>query len=210
MKMKRLGDKGRYLPWLVFAGTLFVLLFFLARYTVYTLDSDASSELVLAKLLSGEGRLHTEDWLYGSELRVFYSQLIFTPLFYVFESWRAVRFTGTLIMLAALVFSFYWFCRETDSRSSFAPAAMLMLLPLSRIYFDVLYKFAYYLPHAVMGFAVPAALWGYAGRKREGRSRRAGLLLTLGALLSFAVGLNGVRLLLTLYAPMLLSALLLL
>ena len=52
MKMKRLGEKGRYLPWLVFAGTLFVLIFFLARYTVYTLNSDASSELVLAKHLA--------------------------------------------------------------------------------------------------------------------------------------------------------------
>lgn len=208
--MEKLRKSQGQIEYLILAGVFAVLCFFLYRYTVYTLDSDAASELVLAKLLSQEGRLLTEDWLYGSELRVFYSQLIFTPLFYVFESWRAVRFTGTLIMLAALVFSFYWFCRETDSRSSFAPAAMLMLLPLSRIYFDVLYKFTYYLPHAVMGFAVPAALWGYAGRKREGRSRRAGLLLTLGALLSFAVGLNGVRLLLTLYAPMLLSALLLL
>lgn len=208
--MKKLGNRQGQTEYVLALGVFLILCFFLARYTVYTLDSDAASELVLAKLLSQEGRLLTENWLYGSELRVFYSQLIFTPLFYVFESWRAVRFTGTLIMLIALMLAFYWFCRETGSRSSFAPAAMLMLLPLSRIYFDVLYKFTYYLPHAVMGFAVPAALWGYAGRKREGRSRRACLLLTLGALLSFAVGLNGVRLLLTLYAPMLLSALLLL
>ena len=208
--MKTLVKGQKYIEYCIFAGVFLILCFFLARYTVYTLDSDASSELVLAKLLSEEGRLLTEDWLYGSELRVFYSQLIFTPLFSVFDSWRALRFTGTLIMLIALVLAFYWFCRETGSRSSFAPAAMLMLLPLSRIYFDVLYKFTYYLPHAVMGFAVPAALWGYARRKGEGRRGRARLLLALGLLLSFAVGLNGMRLLLTLYGPMLLSALLML
>lgn len=113
-------------------------------------------------------------------------------------------------MLIALVLAFYWFCRETDSRRCFALGAMLMLLPLSRIYFDVLYKFTYYLPHAVMGFAVPAAVWSYARRKGEGRRGRARLLLALGLLLSFAVGLNGMRLLLTLYGPMLLSALLML
>lgn len=208
--MKTLVKGQKYIEYCIFAGVFLILCFFLARYTVYTLDSDASSELVLAKLLSEEGRLLTEDWLYGSELRVFYSQLIFTPLFSVFDSWRAVRFTGTLIMLIALVLAFYWFCRETDNRGSFALTAMLMLLPLSRIYFDVLYKFTYYLPHAVMGFAVPAAVWGYARRKGEGRRGRARLLLALGLLLSFAVGLNGMRLLLTLFAPLLLSALLLL
>ena len=139
--MKTLVKGQKYIEYCIFAGVFLILCFFLARYTVYTLDSDASSELVLAKLLSEEGRLLTEDWLYGSELRVFYSQLIFTPLFSVFDSWRALRFTGTLIMLIALVLAFYWFCRKTDSRSSFALGAMLMLLPLSRIYFDVLYKF---------------------------------------------------------------------
>ena len=208
--MKTLVKGQKYIEYCIFAGVFLILCFFLARYTVYTLDSDASSELVLAKLLSQEGRLLTEDWLYGSELRVFYSQLIFTPLFSVFDSWRALRFTGTLIMLIALVLAFYWFCRETDNRGSFALTAMLMLLPLSRIYFDVLYKFTYYLPHAVMGFAVPAAVWGYARCKGEGRRGRARLLLALGLLLSFAVGLNGMRLLLTLFAPLLLSALLLL
>lgn len=208
--MKKLGNRQGQIEQLLALGVFLILCFFLARYTVYTLDSDASSELVLAKLLSEEGRLLTEDWLCGSELRVFYSQLIFKPLFSVFDSWRAVRFTGTLIMLIALVLAFYWFCRETDNRGSFALAAMLMLLPLSRIYFDVLYKFTYYLPHAVMGFAIPAAVWGYARCKGEGRSGRARLLLALGLLLSFAVGLNGMRLLLTLFAPLLLSALLLL
>ncbi len=208
--MKTLVKGQKYIEYCIFAGVFLILCFFLARYTVYTLDSDASSELVLAKLLSDEGRLLTEDWLYGSELRVFYSQLIFTPLFSVFDSWRAVRFTGTFIMLLALVLAFYWFCRETDNKNSFALAATLMLLPLSGIYFDVLYKFTYYLPHTVMGFTVPAAVWGYARRKGQGRKGRARLLLALGALLSLAVGLNGMRLLLTLFAPLLLSALLLL
>lgn len=208
--MKTLVKGQKYIEYSIFAGVFLILCFFLARYTVYTLDSDASSELVLAKLLFQEGRLLTEDWLYGSELRVFYSQLIFTPLFAVLDSWRAVRFFGTLMMLIALVLAFYWFCLETDNRNSFALAAMLLLLPLSRIYFDVLYKFTYYLPHAVMGFAVPATVWSYARYKGEGRSHWARIMLILGALLSFAVGLNGMRMLLTLYAPMLLSALLLL
>ena len=53
--MKRLSEKQKYINWAVFAGTLFVLLFFLARYTVYTLDSDASSELLLAKHLADQG-----------------------------------------------------------------------------------------------------------------------------------------------------------
>ena len=138
--MKKLEGKQRYIEYALLAGVFLILCFFLYRYTVYTLDSDASSELALARQLADEGAVLTKNWLYGSELRVFYSQLIFAPLFALFDNWGTVRMAGTALMLLGLLFGFSFFCREADCRHCFPLRALLMLLPLSRIYFAVLLK----------------------------------------------------------------------
>ncbi len=140
-EMKKLEGKQKHIEYALLAGVFLILCFFLYRYTVYTLDSDASSELALARQLADEGAVLTKNWLYGSELRVFYSQLIFAPLFALFDNWGTVRMIGTALMLFGLLFGFYFFCREADCRHCFPLGAVLMLLPLSRIYFDVLIKF---------------------------------------------------------------------
>ena len=210
LMMKKLGERRKQIEYLLLAAVFLILCFFLYRYTVYTIDSDASSELVLARQLAGEGTILTKNWLYGSELRVFYSQLIFAPLFALFDDWSMVRMAGTVLMLLCLVSGFYYFCRETESRRCFPLAAVLLLLPLSRIYFDVLFKFTYYLPHVIMGFVIPAAVLHYT-RKSPRLVGRGGLApLALALLLSFAIGLNGIRMLMTLYVPLMLTALLLL
>lgn len=209
--MKKLERKQRLIEYALLAGVLLILCFFLYRYTVYTLDSDASSELVLARQLADEGAILTKNWLYGSELRIFYSQLIFAPLFTLFDNWATVRMIGTTLMIALLLLAFCFFCREADCKHCFPLGAMLMLLPLSRIYFDVLFKFAYYLPHVIMGFLIPAMVLRCAGRNTAQAGHRSVVLLTTGGwILSFAVGLNGMRMLLTVFLPLLLSSLLLL
>lgn len=206
--MKKLESRQQQMEYILLAGVFFILCFFLYRYTAYTLDSDAASELVLAKTLHEEGTLLTESWYYGSELRVFYSQLLFAPLFSLTGDWSAVRMVGTLLMLLMLLGSFCLFCRAANCKAAFPLAAALMLLPLSRIYLDVLYKFTYYLPHAIVGFLLPSILLFYGVKRNQGRHSFG--LLALALLLSFAVGLNGLRLLLTVNIPLGLAAALLL
>lgn len=220
--MKKLKGKQKYIEYALLAGVLLILCFFLYRYTVYTLDSDASSELVLARQLADEGAVLTKNWLYGSELRVFYSQLIFAPLFSLFDNWGTVRMTGTALMIAGLLLAFFFFCREADCRRCFALGTVLMLLPLSRIYFDVLFKFTYYLPHVIMGFLIPATVLRsirqraapagtpFTGKACTTQTQCGRVPLAVGLVLSFALGLNGMRMLLTLYVPLVLSSLLLL
>ena len=209
-EMKKLAGKQKHIEYALLAGVFLILCFFLYRYTVYTLDSDAASELVLARQLADEGGILTKNWLYGSELRVFYSQLLFAPLFALLDNWSAVRMTGTAVMLLGLLLAFFFVCQEADCKRLFPLGAVLMLLPLSRIYFDVLFKFTYYLPHAIMGFLVPATVLCHTRRRAALAGRRSYLPLIVGVLLSFAVGLNGMRMLLTVFFPLLLSALLLL
>lgn len=205
MKMKRLGEKGRYLPWLVFAGTLFVLVFFLARYTVYTLNSDASSELVLAKHLADQGGgLLSKNWYYSTEIRILSEQLAFELMFFLTDSWSAVRLGGTLILIALLTVSLYYFCRQTVGRECFPITAVFILLPLSRNYFDYALKFTYYIPYIVIEFVVIGAAVQFA--KGLGKGRYAAM--TLALLLSLDAGMLGFRMLLTLFIPLVLAVLL--
>ncbi len=205
MKMKRLGDKGRYLPWLVFAGTLFVLLFFLARYTVYTLDSDASSELVFAKHLADQGgAIMSKNWYYSTEIEFLSDQLAFELMFFFTDNWRMVRWGGTALLIALLLLSLHYFCRKLELKKSFPLLAALMLLPLSRSYFEIVYKFAYYIQFLATGFVVLGAVARFPGEP----GRKKYMAQVLAALLSLAAGLLGFRMLLTLYIPLALAVLL--
>ena len=205
MKMKRLGEKGRYLPWLVFAGTLFVLVFFLARYTVYTLNSDASSELVLAKHLADQGGgLLSKNWYYSTEVKVLCDQLAFELMFFFTDNWRIARMGGTLILIGLMLLSLYYFCRCTGIKRSFPLLGALVLLPISKSYFNYALKFTYYVPYIATGFVVLGAVVRFPGE--PGRKKYPAQVLA--ALLSLAAGLLGFRMLLTLYIPLALAVLL--
>ena len=113
--MKRLSEKQKYINWAVFAGTLFVLLFFLARYTVYTLDSDASSELLLAKHLADQGgAIMSKGWYYSTEIEFLSDQLAFELMFFLTDNWRLVRLGGTALLIALLLLSLHYFCRKLE------------------------------------------------------------------------------------------------
>ena len=205
MKMKRLGEKGRYLPWLVFAGTLFVLLFFLARYTVYTLNSDASSELLLAKHLADQGGgLLSKNWYYSTEVKVLCDQLAFELMFFFTDNWRIARMGGTLILIGLMLLSLYYFCRCTGIKRSFPLLGALVLLPISKSYFNYALKFTYYVPYIATGFVVLGAVARFPGEP----GRKKYMAQVLAALLSLAAGLLGFRMLLTLYIPLALAVLL--
>lgn len=203
--MKRISEKQNYFHWAIFAGVLFVLCFFLNRYTVYTLDADASSELVLAKhLADAGGGILSKNWYYSTEIRLLSEQLPFELMFFFTENWHIVRLGGTLILTALFLISLYYFCRETDSKQHFPLLAAIMLLPLSRTYFDFFLKFTYYTQYVVIGFVVIAAGIQFA----TGEGRKKYLAASLATLLSLAAGMLGFRLLLTLYIPLVLAVLL--
>ena len=84
------------------------------------LDSDASSELVLARLLADTNQILSRDWFYSTELRVLNTQLIYMPLFKIFSDWKLVRFFGALLLQAILVLSYYFLSRQAGfSRNVF-------------------------------------------------------------------------------------------
>ena len=155
------------------------------------LDSDASSELILANHLHETGNVLSDDWYYSTELRVLNTQLIFAPLFGLFSSWRRVRLAGTLLLQLILVASYGYMIWQAgrDKKTFFLGSAML-LLPICVSYGRLVLTHAYYIPHiAISFFTIGHFLGCMNALKKQGRARI--ICLTVYLLLYLSLSLGG-------------------
>jgi len=175
------------------------------------LDSDASSELILANHLHETGNVLSDDWYYSTELRVLNTQLIFAPLFGLFSSWRRVRLAGTLLLQLILVASYGYVIWQAgrDKKTFFLGSAML-LLPICVSYGRIVLTHSYYIPHiAISFFTVGHFLGCMNALKLQGHARflRLTVYLLLYLSLSFGGALGGFRQPAVTQAPLCLLAL---
>ena len=188
---------------------LFLLSILLSVVTTYYvtghyIDSDASSELVLAKHLAETGQILSQDWYYSTELRVLNTQLVYAPLFLIFEDWHMVRFVGALILQGIMILSYYFLLHEAGvSRRFFYLSASLLLLPVSVAYGRIVLYHCFYIPHIALSFFLVGLTLGFA-QKISWRSWKPWLRLFLLLLFSFIGGLGGIRQLMITHAPLVL------
>lgn len=187
---------------IVFLCVCFAASCMLSYYTADTvLDSDASSELVLSKHLSESSEyVLSAEWYYSSELRVVNTQLIYAPLFRIFDDWSMVRFTASVIFRLILLLSYCYFMKQTGIRmEGIAYTAGLLMLPFSVTYARMVLLHGYYVPHLAICFLCLGLFIGLINSAtKTGRLVRFSLLM----LASFIGGLNGVRYLITIFAPL--------
>ena len=165
------------------------------------LNSDDSSELVLARILASEHGILTKNWYYSSELRVFNTNLVFAPMFYMFSSWKLVRAVGGTIMMLIYVLSYMAipYAWRYDPKW-FYLTAFILIMPFSNPWQFFGLKM-YYLPHVFISFA-SFSLMGivFGGKYRK----PAGIVLVLFA---FIAGLGGARSVEYTFVPLFLAAL---
>lgn len=165
------------------------------------IDSDDASELMLSRLLASEHAPITRNWLYSYELRVLNIQLVFTPLFWIFHSWKLVRAVGGVILLLIYTGLYYLVYRawHLDLKWFYLTAFSLVMPYASPLYYFNLKMF--YIPHIAITFAA-LALFGKIVHS-EGRLCRIGILLLF--VLAFFAGLGGTRSVLLTFAPLFLA-----
>ena len=200
----------RILRWLPVLLLVFAILF--AWYTGYYftynfLDSDASSELVLGKLLADQNKIVTADFAYSTELRLFNLNLIYMPLFKIFDKWHTVRYLGMAIMQLMLLGSYYYLSRQMGmGKRAFFLSSALMLLPVSLLYGRFALYQNHYTPTLIFSFLIAGLFLSFIrheGQKKIPQALR--LLAMLG--LAFASCLNGFRQFPSIMIPLFLTAL---
>jgi hypothetical protein len=193
----------RILPWLWFFGCMAALLIFMQWRTDYVLNSDMASELVLANLLAKENAILSQNWYYATELHVWFSQLIYAPLFKVFADWHTVRMVGSFVLYALVLLGYYYLCRRLRIARWFPWTAPVLMLPVSTLYFQYAVYATPYTFYIANAFFILAMTLHWSQSKS--RAGRAALACGVGAL-SLLTGMNGPRYLMDFYAPLILAA----
>lgn len=192
--------------WVWFAGCLLVLLYMLARRMNALLNSDMAGDLILPHLLVQNRQWLSQDWYYSTDLRVFNTQLVFGALFHLTDNWHLVRLAGTFLLLLLFLACLWYFCAAMQRKQWFPLVGGVLLLPTSFDYFEITLLYTGYIPYLCTAFVVFGTAFHLAALRSRSR-----ILLVYGGmgLLALLSGLGGPRLVLSLYVPFLLGAMLL-
>ena len=187
------------LSWIILAIVFIALICYTAVHVEDLLDSDMASEMILAKQLAKSGGILSNQWYYSTELRVVNTQLVYASFFHIFDDWQLVRLLGNVVLVIILLASYYFLCRRLRSEQYFPITAAILLLPLSSHYFYILLFGAYYIPRISMMFLILGLLIPFGQMPRK----KPALVFTFAivCMLSFALGLEGARMILILFVP---------
>ena len=174
------------------------------------LDGDTSAELVLSEHLSKTNHLLAKDWYYSTELRVLYSQIVFSFLFRFISDWTTVRIYGTMILQLILVLSFaYMMVQAIPSGNgnkkvnTILAGCILILLPYCLCYGEIVLYHFYYIPNIAISFLLIGLLC-FVVNHSEGEKHNISYIVhfTFLLLLSLLSTLSGYRQILILFLPL--------
>lgn len=167
-----------------------------AAYGQHNLDSDISSEFVLAQLLNEEGRLLTDQWYYSTELRVVSPVPVYQLALALFEDWHMARTFSIAVLLCGVMASMAYMVRGMGaSLTSALLCASALVLPVTQYHSFTLVYGGFYTVCVMLTFVEI----GLVLRMKKRSFIRAILLVLLGVW----GGMGGVRMLMVCVAPLL-------
>ena len=171
-------------------------------------DSDAASELILSNLLAKEHRILSPNWYYSTELRVLNTQLIFAPLFYLFDSWNNVRVVGATLLLIIMLISGMFLAKQLQlDKVYIALFAIIILTPFSREYFFYVISKSYYIPHISISFITLGLILLSSRIYNNLKYKKYFIILNfISCIIALLAGMGGLRQLLILYIPLFISS----
>lgn len=172
----------------------------------YKMNADIASEAVLARLIWDSGELIPKSWYPSTELRIFQTPNLAALLYGITSNMEVSMGVACCVMTIGMLVSAYFLV----SQFSFDRIQKLVFLLLCLIipdHFDTLELFylfgSYYAIHVIIAFFT----LGVYARLISGRRTHV-LWLCVTILLSFMLGMQGVRGILILNAPLLITEIL--
>jgi len=172
------------------------------------LHSDHSSEMVLGKILSEENTFVSRNWHYSTELRIIYQTIFTMPLFKILgnlNNWAMIRSLVILFNCLALILSYIFFAKQLKIQFKWILlTSTLLLLPVSTFYWDIVIFGGYYaflVIQIFLSLGLFIKIINY-----EGSFKSIHPLFILLTLLTFLLGLQGIRALFSIYIPLLITA----
>ncbi len=195
----------KWIPWLWLAMCFGALCLFMHYQFPKILDGDMSSSSLIAawnlSKESGLAKFMSPNWYYSTEVMILDTQLVYMPLFLIFEDWHVVRLLGTIIQYILLLLSYYFFCSQANIKRSFPISASFLLLPFSDVHFSLVLMGTFHYTFYLMALFVMAGLYVGFATKADLSRRSYSLRMISLCLLSFLTGLTGLRMILLFHLP---------
>ncbi|MDR1802162.1 MAG: hypothetical protein LBQ94_01020 [Treponema sp.] len=171
------------------------------------LNSDNSSEMVLGKLLAEENTFVSRNWHYSTEIRIIYQTIFTMPLFKLlghYENWALIRALNILLNNLVLILSYLYMARQMKIPLKWiCITALFLIAPLSFGYWNIVIFGGYYTFFIAQLFCCLGLFISIANHTGTAKKALPGFVLF--TLLSFALGIQGIRALLSVYIPLLLA-----
>ena len=197
----------KYGPYVLLGLIFFMLILLNLIYQDHWLDSDMAAEMIFSKLLAEQGHIFaTPDWYYSTEFRFLYTHLVMGPLFRVISDWHVIRTVTNIIFYVLLLASYFYFVKPLKlSGESTMLTASVLLLPFSDVMITHMQMGNTYMTHVIIAFCFMGMFLRLAGKIKYKTVFR-WLLPACYIALAFICGVSGVRYLLALQCPLVLTA----
>lgn len=196
----------KYGPYVLLGAIVLMLLFLNIFYQDHWLDSDMAAEMIFSRILSEEHHLiATQNWYYSTEFRVLYTQLVMVPLFKLLGNWHIIRLIANMVFYGLMLAAYFYFMKPLKiSRTLTVLSACILLLPFSETMMTHMQMGNTYMSHVILVFLFLGMFLRLCG-ERKGKAGRI-VLLVLYILLAAVCGISGVRYLLAVQCPLVLTA----
>lgn len=188
-------------------GALLMLTILNIFFGDHWLDSDMAAEMIFSKLIAEEGGLlSSKNWYYSTEFRVLYTQLIMVPLFHVFEDWHVIRTITNVLTYLLMLGSYYYFMKPLKlNKTAVVWSSVILLLPFSETMVTHMQMGNTYMPHVIIVFF---CFGMFLRLVQQEKLLQVSKLFLVGCyvLLSMVCGMSGVRYMLALQVPLVLTA----
>ena len=188
-------------------GALLMLTMLNIFFGDHWLDSDMAAEMIFSKLIAEEGGLlSSKNWYYSTEFRVLYTQLIMVPLFHVFEDWHVIRTITNVLTYLLMLGSYYYFMKPLKlNKTAVVWSSVILLLPFSETMVTHMQMGNTYMPHVIIVFFCFGMFFRLVQQEKLLQVSKL-FLVGCYVLLSMVCGMSGVRYMLALQVPLVLTA----
>ena len=197
-----------YASVILLSGAVLTLIVVNILWGEHWINSDMAAEMIFSKLLAEEGRLiASSNWYYSTEFRVLYTQLVMTPLHYVFTDWHVIRVITNVVFYILMLASFYFVCKPLKiRRRNVWLCALALFVPVSEAVMTHLQMGNTYMSHVILCFVTFGLFLRLCDREQRCHRGRYIVYAVLFAAICVVLGISGVRYMLDILVPLVITA----
>ena len=197
-----------YASVILLSGAVLILIVVNILWGEHWINSDMAAEMIFSKLLAEEGRLiASSNWYYSTEFRVLYTQLVMTPLHYVFTDWHIIRVITNVVFYVLMLASFYFVCKPLKiRRRNVWLCALALFVPVSEAVMTHLQMGNTYMSHVILCFVTFGLFLRLCDREQRCHRGRYIVYAVLFAAICVVLGISGVRYMLDILVPLVITA----